>query len=229
MLLQIKRMLPAQGYLTQRMAQLRSKAHQIRNGHIARLEETRHAFVKLQASAKKKAAAELAARYNQMVGIDARLERLDKAVAENEKRIRELTSQAQEYTVRNDYPRLLDTLKAAESFGKTVGKTVFTAKDAPGFIVNRLLMPYMLEAMRILEAGFATKEDIDQGIVLGLNYPMGPFTLADYVGLDTIYFVCNAIYDEFKDPRYAPPPLLRKMVTAGQFGRKSGIGFYDYR
>ena len=122
-----------------------------------------------------------------------------------------------------------DTLKAAESFGKTVGKTVFTAKDAPGFIVNRLLMPYMLEAMRILEAGFATKEDIDQGIVLGLNYPMGPFTLADYVGLDTIYFVCNAIYDEFKDPRYAPPPLLRKMVTAGQFGRKSGIGFYDYR
>jgi hypothetical protein len=113
-LLQIKRMLPAQGYLTQRMAQLRTKAHKIRNGHIARLEETRHAFAKLPASAKKKAAAELAARYNQMVGIDTRLERLDKAVTENEKLIRELTSRAQQYTVRYDYPRLLDTLKAAE-------------------------------------------------------------------------------------------------------------------
>jgi predicted nucleic acid-binding Zn-ribbon protein len=112
--LQIKRLLPAQGYLTQRMAQLRAKAHQIRNGHIARLEETRHAFAKLPASAKKKAAAELAARYNQMVGIDTRLERLDKAVAENEKRIRELTSKAQEYTARYDHRRLVDTLKAAE-------------------------------------------------------------------------------------------------------------------
>jgi len=111
---QIKRMLPAQGYLTERMAHLRTKAHQIRNGHIVRLEETRHAFAKLPASAKKKAAAELAARYNQMVGIDSRLERLNKAVAENEKRIRELTSEAQKYTVRYDYPRLLDTLKAAE-------------------------------------------------------------------------------------------------------------------
>ena len=122
-----------------------------------------------------------------------------------------------------------EVLKVADDFGKSVGKTVFTAQDAPGFIVNRLLMPYMLEAIRILEAGFATKEDIDQGVVLGLNHPMGPFTLADYVGLDTIYFVCEAIYDEFKDPRYAPPVLLRKMVTAGQFGRKSGKGFYDYR
>lgn len=122
-----------------------------------------------------------------------------------------------------------ETLKAADSFGKSVGKTVFTAQDAPGFIVNRLLMPYMLEAIRILEAGFATKEDIDQGVVLGLNHPMGPFTLADYIGLDTMYFVADAIYEEFKDPRYAPPLLLKKMVTAGQFGRKSGKGFYDYK
>jgi hypothetical protein len=113
-LLQLKRMLPAEGYLTERMAQLRAKAHHIRNGHIARLEETRYAFAKLPASAKKKAAAELAARYNQMVGIDTRLERLERSVTENEKRIRELTSRAQEYTARYDHRRLVDTLQAAE-------------------------------------------------------------------------------------------------------------------
>ena len=121
-----------------------------------------------------------------------------------------------------------EVVKAADEFGKSVGKSVFKCGDAPGFIVNRLLMPYMLEAMRILEAGFASKEDIDKGIVLGLNYPMGPFTLADYVGLDTLYFVACAIYEEFKDPRYAPPTLLKKMVTAGHIGRKAGKGFYDY-
>ena len=121
-----------------------------------------------------------------------------------------------------------EVLKTADNFGKSLGKTVFTAKDIPGFIVNRLFMPYMIEAIKILESGLATKEDIDQGIMLGLNYPMGPFTLADYLGLDTLYFICNSIYEEFKEPRYAPPLLLKKMVTAGLLGRKSGKGFYDY-
>ena len=113
-LVQLKRMLPAQGYLTERMAQLRAKAHQIRNGHIARLGETKYVFSKLPVSAKKKASVELATRYNQLIGIDTRLERLDKAVAENEHRIRELTSQARQYTARYDYKKLTNTLKAAE-------------------------------------------------------------------------------------------------------------------
>ena len=111
---QLKKMLPAEGYLTERMAQLRAKAHQIRNGHVARLEETRGVFSELPVSEKKKASAELAARYNQLVGIDTRLERLDKAVAENERRIRELTGQAQQYTASYDYQKLTDCLKAAE-------------------------------------------------------------------------------------------------------------------
>jgi hypothetical protein len=111
---QIKRMLPAEGWLTQRMAQLRAKAHRIRNGHIARLEETRHVFSKLPASVKKKAAADLADRYNQIVGIDTRLERLDKAVAQTEQRIRALTYQAQQYAAKHDYQQLHATLKTAE-------------------------------------------------------------------------------------------------------------------
>ncbi len=113
-LLQLKRMLPAEGYLTERMAQLRAKALQVRNGHIARLEETRHVFAKLPTSAKKKAAADLAARYNQIIGIDTRLERLDKAVAENEKRIRDLTHQAQTHAAKYNHQKLYHTLKAAE-------------------------------------------------------------------------------------------------------------------
>jgi hypothetical protein len=113
-LAQLKKMLPAEGYLTERMAQLRAKAHQTRNGHIARLEETKSVFSKLPVSEKKKASAELAARYNQLVGIDTRLERLDKAVAENEHRIRELTGQAQQYTANYDYQKLTDCMKAAE-------------------------------------------------------------------------------------------------------------------
>lgn len=113
-LLQLKRMLSAEGYLTERMAELRAKAHRIRNGHIARLEETRHVFAKLPTSAKKKAATELAARYNQIIGIDTRLERLDKAVAENERRIKQLTGQAQKYTTNYDYQKLCDCLKASE-------------------------------------------------------------------------------------------------------------------
>ena len=113
-MLQIKRILPAEGYLTQRMAQLRAKAHQTRNGHIARLEETRHVFANLPTSAKKKAAAELSARYNQLIGIDTRLERLDRTVAENERRIRQLSRKAQELTGRYDFKGLHDSLKAAE-------------------------------------------------------------------------------------------------------------------
>jgi hypothetical protein len=117
-LLQIKRMLPAQGYLTDRMAQLRTKAHQIRNGHIARLAETRSAFAKMPTPAKKKASQELTAKYAQLIGIDTRLERLDKSVAENERRIRELTEQAQNYTAKYDYKKLTETLKAAEKLQK---------------------------------------------------------------------------------------------------------------
>ena len=113
-LVQIKRILPAEGYLTERMAQLRAKAHRVREGHIARLEETRHVFAKLPTSANKQAAADLAARYNQLIGIDTRLERLDSSVAENEKRIRDLTQRAQQYTTRYDHPKLIDCLKAAE-------------------------------------------------------------------------------------------------------------------
>ena len=121
-----------------------------------------------------------------------------------------------------------ETLSTAKAFGQSLGKTLITCKDAPGFIVNRLLIPYILDCIRVLESGFATKEDIDQGIVLGLNHPMGPFALADFVGLDTLYFIANAMYDEFKDPKYVAPSLLKKMITAGHFGRKTGKGFYDY-
>jgi hypothetical protein len=123
---QIKRMLPAQGYLTERMAELRKKAHQIRNGHIARLEETRQAFAKLPTSAKKKASGELAAAYNQMVGIDTRLERLNKAVAENEKRIRELTAKAREYTAKYDHRGLVEALKEAEKLQHHNSKLIKT-------------------------------------------------------------------------------------------------------
>jgi len=121
-----------------------------------------------------------------------------------------------------------DTVETAKAFGKSVGKTVILAKDTPGFIVNRLLMPFLLEAMRMLEAGVATKEDIDAGATLGLNHPMGPLTLLDYIGLDTTLYIANAMFDEYKDPLCAPPIMLKKMVAAGQLGRKSGKGFYDY-
>jgi len=122
-----------------------------------------------------------------------------------------------------------EAIDAAKSFSQSLGKVVITAKDMPGFIVNRLLIPYLLGAIRAFEAGVATKEDIDQGMALGCNHPMGPLTLADFIGLDTTYFIACAMYDEFRDPLYAPPPLLKKMVTAGQLGRKSGKGFYDYK
>jgi 3-hydroxybutyryl-CoA dehydrogenase len=121
-----------------------------------------------------------------------------------------------------------DTMAAARAFGATLGKTMITAKDTPGFIVNVLLVPFLLDAVRLLENGVASKEDIDAGMQLGCNHPMGPLTLADFVGLDTALFIADAMYDEFKDARYAAPPLLRRMVLAGWLGRKSGRGFYSY-
>jgi len=122
-----------------------------------------------------------------------------------------------------------DTMAAARQFGASLGKTMVTAKDTPGFIVNRLLIPYVLDAVRVYEEGLATREDIDTAIKLGLNHPMGPLTLLDFVGLDTCLFIADAMFDEYKDRRYAAPPLLRRMVLAGQLGRKSGKGFYDYQ
>jgi 3-hydroxybutyryl-CoA dehydrogenase len=121
-----------------------------------------------------------------------------------------------------------ETMATAREFGASLGKTMVTAKDTPGFIVNRLLIPYLLQAVQVYEDGLATKEDIDTAIKLGLAHPMGPLTLLDFVGLDTTLFIADAMYDEYKDPRYAAPPLLRRMVLAGHLGRKSGKGFYDY-
>lgn len=112
----------------------------------------------------------------------------------------------------------------AESFGKTVVK----AGDKTGFIVNRLLVPFMLDAIRVYEEGLASVVDIDNGMKLGCNHPMGPLTLADFVGLDTTYYIANIMFEEFKERRFAPPPLLKRMVQAGLYGRKTGRGFYDY-
>lgn len=121
-----------------------------------------------------------------------------------------------------------ETMEIAHRFGASLGKTTVTAKDTPGFIVNRLLIPYLLDAVRVYDDGLATREDIDAAIKLGLNHPMGPLTLLDFVGLDTSLFIADAMFEEYKDPRYAAPPLLRRMVLAGQLGRKSGKGFYEY-
>lgn len=122
-----------------------------------------------------------------------------------------------------------ETFETAREFGESLGKEIVVAKDTPGFIVNLLLIPYLLDAIRALEKGVATKEHIDKSMVLGLNHPMGPFTLLDLLGLDTTLFIADAMYGEFKDSRYAAPPLLRRMVTAGYLGRKTGKGFYDYQ
>ncbi|MBW2119006.1 MAG: 3-hydroxybutyryl-CoA dehydrogenase [Deltaproteobacteria bacterium] len=113
-------------------------------------------------------------------------------------------------------------------FCKRIGKTPILAKDNSGFIVNRLLIPYLLDAIKVFEEGLASTEDIDTGMKLGLNYPMGPLTLLDFVGLDTTYNIANIMFEEFREQRFAPPPLLKKMVLAGYYGRKSGKGFYDY-
>jgi 3-hydroxybutyryl-CoA dehydrogenase len=121
-----------------------------------------------------------------------------------------------------------ETYRTVFAFAQSLGKEPITAPDRPGFIVNRLLVPYLLDAVRAYEHGLGTVEDIDKGMTLGCGYPMGPFTLLDFVGLDTTYYVANVMFDEFREPAYAPPPLLKRMVLAGRLGRKSGEGFYKY-
>ena len=121
-----------------------------------------------------------------------------------------------------------ETYRRGMEFARTLGKDPVTAPDRPGFIVNRLLIPYLLDAIRAYESGVGTIEDIDKGMKTGCGHPMGPFTLLDFIGLDTTYYIANIMYEEFRDPAYAAPPLLRRMVTAGRLGRKSGHGFYIY-
>ena len=116
----------------------------------------------------------------------------------------------------------------AEDFARQLGKHPIRTKDRSGFIVNMLLVPYLMAAVRMLEDGFATREDIDEGMRLGCGHPMGPLTLCDFIGLDVLYAVCDSLYEEFKRPEYAPPPLLKRMVVAGHHGRKTGRGFYEY-
>jgi 3-hydroxybutyryl-CoA dehydrogenase len=121
-----------------------------------------------------------------------------------------------------------DTHQQLMAFSRSIGKEPITAPDKPGFIVNRLLVPYLLDAIRCYERGLGTVEDIDNGMKLGCGYPMGPLTLLDFVGLDTTYYIANIMFDEYKDPMFAAPPLLKRMVLAGRLGRKSGEGFYKY-
>ena len=121
-----------------------------------------------------------------------------------------------------------ETLAETRAFGERLGKRIIVAQDRGGFIVNLLLIPYLNHAARLYESGFATREDIDEGMRLGCGHPMGPLQLLDYIGLDTAVFVCESLYEEYANADYAPPPLLRRMVAAGQLGRKTGQGFYHY-
>ena len=121
-----------------------------------------------------------------------------------------------------------ETMAFGRAYGVVLGKTTVESRDRAGFIVNALLIPYLNGAIRMLEDGFATREDIDTAVHLGLNHPMGPLQLIDLIGLDTHLFIADVLFEEFKEPTYAPPPLLRRMVTAGRLGRKVGRGFYDY-
>jgi 3-hydroxybutyryl-CoA dehydrogenase len=121
-----------------------------------------------------------------------------------------------------------ETYSTVFAFAQSLGKEPITAPDRPGFIVNRLLVPYLLDAVRAYENGLGSVEDIDKGMKLGCGYPMGPFTLLDFVGLDTTYYIANIMFDEYREPAYAPPPLLKRMVLAGRLGKKSGHGFYKY-
>jgi 3-hydroxybutyryl-CoA dehydrogenase len=121
-----------------------------------------------------------------------------------------------------------ETVDTARSFVESIGKQPITCQDNSGFIVNRLLVPFLQDAIRALEEGVGSVEDIDKGMQLGCGHPMGPLTLLDFVGLDTTYYIANIMFEEYREQRFAPPPLLKKMVLAGRLGRKSGHGFYDY-
>ena len=121
-----------------------------------------------------------------------------------------------------------DAVDEAMEVAQQLGKHPIRTKDRAGFVVNMLLIPYLMAGVRMFEEGFAPREDIDEGLKLGAGHPMGPLTLCDFIGLDVLYAVCDSLYEEFKRPEYAPPPLLKRMVLAGKHGRKSGQGFYDY-
>jgi len=121
-----------------------------------------------------------------------------------------------------------EAFEDAFEFVRSLGKEPIACRDNSGFIVNRLLVPYLLDAIRAYEEGVGSVEDIDKGLQLGCGYPMGPFTLLDFVGLDTTYYIANIMFEEYREKRFAPPPLLKQMVQAGRLGRKSGRGFYDY-
>jgi 3-hydroxybutyryl-CoA dehydrogenase len=121
-----------------------------------------------------------------------------------------------------------ETVSIAEDFASGIGKRPIRTKDRSGFIVNMLLVPYLMAAVRMYEDGFATREDIDDGMRMGCGHPMGPLTLCDFIGLDVLYAICDSLYEEFKRPEYAPTPLLKRMVVSGHHGRKTGKGFYDY-
>ena len=121
-----------------------------------------------------------------------------------------------------------ETVAFAERFAAQIGKTAIRTKDRSGFVVNFLLVPYLMAAVRMYEEGFAEREDIDEGMKLGCGHPMGPLALCDLIGLDVLYSVCDSLYEEFKRDEYAPPPLMKRMVVSGHLGRKTGRGFYDY-
>jgi 3-hydroxybutyryl-CoA dehydrogenase len=121
-----------------------------------------------------------------------------------------------------------ESIAAATAFVVSLGKEPVACRDNSGFIVNRLLVPYLLDAIRALEEGVGSKEDIDKAMRLGCGYPMGPLELLDYVGLDTTYYIANIMFEEYREKRFAPPPLLKQMVQAGRYGRKSGRGFYEH-
>ncbi len=121
-----------------------------------------------------------------------------------------------------------ETMSTAQEFAASIGKETIVAKDRPGYVCARLIIPFLLDAVRACEEGLASKEDIDTALEMGMNHPMGPLTVVDFFGLDTLLLIADGLFEEFKDPRFAAPTLLRRMVAAGHFGRKTGEGFYQY-